>query len=793
MRRIITLLLAAAALLGSQALAEIIPIWSTGVAVPGEQVYLYLVETQQAGAQQDVFLIKENPKVKSATLRVQQARAGSNPLDPNRAMVEVLPIAIKPDRAGTLQVNDITVEYQSGRKETIPIPPLTVRPTSDIRWFSDPFPYGTLWHANITEGYVDQPVKASVKIFMPGDCDAPYPPQMQSVGVKIGNFRPAVGGIVAQIQAQIMPVTQAYAKGQNWRTANFIGEFTPFREGASDISGKILIIRSQGIFAITQQELPLPILSVSALPLPPNAPADFANTVGQYSITAKTSATSLAMNEAVEVEIAVHGTGNMEQLACPKPEDEINWKLVPATRKPLINETGETVGMVFSQLMRPTAEVGGLPAFGFSYFDPEAMEYKTAATQPIPLPWRKSNTAGSSQIVTAAAPPPAGSVPTEELTDIYGFIPLQTAGSSLDWPRWLWYLLYLPALLIFGWIAAKAVRRRIAAGAASRNREKELAALAAIPDSLGFLKAIGAYIESRVPQNARTPELQQILHRRDEEAFRPGASPEINTAERHAMMRSLRKALGRAGVAALLLLAALQPICQADNTAEQAYDDGQFSRAIEQLESTLKTHPSDHEQAVILYDIGNCQYRLGQPGKAALSYARALRHDPLLPEARANLGFIQRKEGAILPAASGVHGLFTLFNTRQLWLLTLVSTSALALCIALLALLKGRKKPWVHAGTAVAALLSLLCLIDWAYYATRVVPDAASLPPSDLAYVLARTTARTAADEAGGSVIELTPSTPVRLLARRSSWAYVETFTGSRGWVPASSIATLKE
>lgn len=793
MKRFFSFIATIVSLIGFATQADIIPIWSTGVAVPGEQVYLYLVESQ-SGAQQDVFFIKEAPTVKSATIRVQQARAGANPLDPNRAMVEVLPIAIKPDRAGEIRVSDITVDYQSGRKETISIPPLSVRPTSDIKWFSSPLPYGTLWHTNIKEGYVDQPVKASLKIFMPGDCDTPYPPQMQAVGVKTGNFRQAVEGIVAQVQSQTMPVTQAYAKGQNWRTADFIGEFTPFREGNSDIASKILMVRSQGFFSVAQQELPLPVLTVSALPLPPGAPADFANTVGQYSVSAKSAATALAMNEAVEVEITVKGTGNLEQLSCPKPEDEINWKLVPATRKPLVGANGETIGMVFSQLMRPTAEVRGLPAFGFSYFDPDAMEYKTASTKPIPLPWHETDAAGSGQLTVAAEAPPAGTVPVEELTDIYHFIPMEQTGSSLDLPRWMWLLLYLPALLVFGWMAAQAIRHRIAAGAADRAREKELAAVEATPDGLGFLKAMGAFIESHIPSHAQNPELQQILHRRDEEAFRPDAHPEVTQEERRTMMRCLRKALGRLGSSALLLLAALMPLCQADD-ASKAYDERQYSRALEQLEASHAAKGlSDREQAVILYNIGNCQYRLEQPGLAALYYTRALQLDPLFPEARANLEFIQRKEGAILPTPSGVHTLFTLLNCRQLWLATIICTAAFAFCLSLLLLRRREQhKPWLHACTVLFALFSILCALDWAYYATRPMPDASALPPEDLGCILSRTTARTSADEAGGSAIELTPSTPVRLLASRGSWAYIETFTGTRGWVPAQSVARVGE
>ena len=157
----------------SRLAAEIIPIWSTGVAVPGEKVLLYLVDTQSGS---DVFLLTEQPRVKSATVRVLQPKSGANPLDPKRAMVEVLPILITPDMSGQIEVEDITATYKSGKKETVKIPPLPVRPTSDIKWYNDPVVYGALWYTDIQDGYVHQPVKASLKLFMRSDCDMQFQP-----------------------------------------------------------------------------------------------------------------------------------------------------------------------------------------------------------------------------------------------------------------------------------------------------------------------------------------------------------------------------------------------------------------------------------------------------------------------------------------------------------------------------------------------------------------------------------------------------------------------------------------
>lgn len=782
MHRIISILILVWSL--CTAYAEVTPVWSTGVAVPGEQVVLYLVDAEVG---QDTFTLKEQPKSRLAMVQAQRPMMDANPLDANRAMVEILPILVRADKAGELQLENVVVEYRSGRRVEVKVPPLPVCSTADIKWYNTPVNYGALWYIPKQEGYVHQPVRVALKVFLPQDCYTGAMPQLHAVGVKLSPMSMAAQGVVAMVHNRLMEEPVAFARGQTWHTADFTGEFTPFREGNSDVTSQVLISRRRGFFVVGQEEVPLPTVSLSALPLPPGAPANFADAVGQYSVAAKTSATSLAMNEAVEVEITVRGTGSLQQLACPQPDDAADWKLVPATRKPIVAANGEIVGMVFSQLMRPVAEVGGVPSFSMSYFDPAAMAYKKASTAPMPLPWRETESAGA-ELVQAAAPPPAGSVPVAEMTDIYGFV-AQEYGTYHVLPRWLWYLLYLPALGILGYIGVRALLRGLARRAGDRERERELTAISREADATAFLKRIGAFIESRIPPQSMSPELEDILKQRDDEAFRPGAAPEVPPARRAAMLKSVRKALAALASKALLVVAALLSLASAADMdeAEKLYNARQYSKAQECLQQYAATMPNP----ALYYNQGNCYYRLGKPGMAALFYARALNSDPSFAEARANLAFIQRKEGAILPIRSGVDSVFTLLSCRQLWVATVVCTAALALCLALLLLLRGRRTPWITAGAALFALLSLLCALDWVYYITRETPDLSSLPPSDIAYITQSTPGRTAASEDASAVLQLPASTPVHLLALRGSWSYVQTTTGTRAWVPTASLEQL--
>ena len=761
------------------ALAEVVPVWSVDVAVPGEKVALYLVDTEVG---EDLFSIQKRPSVENAALEVMQHYAGANPMDPNRAAMEVYPLQIIPDAPGEVKVTELEVQYNSGRKENITVPPLPVLSQSQIQWKKNPVNFGVLWYTSTKDGYVHQPVKTAIKLLLPGGIDSAGAPQLSSVNVKVGTFQPTMQGVLAMVHNQAMGSTTAYAKGQIWRTVDFSGTLTPFREGNSDVAGKVILEQRQGFFTLMRAEAELPMLTIGALPLPPGAPANFADMVGEYTISASTNARTLAMHEAVEVEITVKGTGNLEQLECPKPDDAADWKLVPATRKPIVGPNGETLGMVFSQLLRPTAEVGGIPSFSFSYFDPKRMEYRQAATAPIPLQWKDTETHGSGiQHVAAAEPPPAGTVPVAEMTDIYGYMPRAMYGAVWSLPRWLWYLLYLPAGIILLTVVLNTLRHKMAAGAASRARDKELNELAARKDGLSFLKGVGAYIETHVEPGSMTPELQRIIDRRDEEAFRPDAQTSLSPQERNIIMKALRSISTKA----VLLLLCLAPFSQA-NTAQENYRGGQYSKAISQLEEATA-----YPDALRQYNMGNCYYRLGQPGQAVLRYARALQSDPGLKEARANLEFIQRKEGALLPSGSVTDEIFTLITPSQLWVLTTVSTAALALCVALLIARRGQQKPWLQTCTALSLLVSLLCAADWGYYTTRQTPDLSSLPPDNVAYVLKATELRTSADEKGAGIMKLPPSTPLQLLATRGSQSYVETFTGVRGWITAADAEPL--
>ena len=74
--------------------------------------------------------------------------------------------------------------------------------------------------------------------------------------------------------------------------------------------------------------------------------------------------------------------------------------------------------------------------------------------------------------------------------------------------------------------------------------------------------------------------------------------------------------------------------------ADSAYTADNFQEAAAAYQHVINTEGTSAE---ILYNLGNCYYRMGEFGKAILSYERALRLDPTSEDARNNLEFVNSK------------------------------------------------------------------------------------------------------------------------------------------------------
>lgn len=757
--------------------ADIVVQWGTDFLVPGEETSLLLINTEGSP-----ILPTKAPYADGASIQVRRGRALRSSAVPG-GMIYVLPMTVKADKPGELKIPDIPVEI-NGKPVSVSIPSEPVVSTAKIRWYDKPFVYGALWYSPNTEPYVNENVKVALKLFLPEGGSINNAPTLEKDGISADYILPE--GNTAN-----SPVT-VRLRGETWAVWDLTGDVSALREGDVSLAGKlfvtVMVTNSPGagiIFSRSQMvNITLPRMTLRALPLPPNAPADFENAVGRFTLSAKTDARSLALNEPVAVELTVRGEGNLSMIPCPIPDDAEQWKLYPASVEKNKNERNETVSVTFRQLMRPLAEVQAIPSFSLTYFDPIDSEYKKTETRPIALEWEVTPSVGfGGGSIPVAEPPPAGTVPVAEMTDIYGVVPAESMRNRYAVPLWLLSVFYIPALVLGFRLVYRIWKKRRAESADRRLRERELSRVGRESDPVAFLKGAGAFIETHVAPENMTEELKSVLRKRDEEAFRPEGGSKLSPAERKNILVCMRRALAKMPllVACFLLIGMASP---AETAAEKAYADGQYSEAVKLAQQADTSEDSAYSQ----YIMGNAYYRLGEPGKAALAYARALILYPGFAEARANLDFVWRKEGAVLPDAAVRNSYFAWLSFKQTKAVLIISGAALSFCLILMCLKRGRK----HIGLTFAAVLSVIVFVGSATGCFFYMSHADDLPemvsPDRLCYAIAPVSLRNAADSSAAEVIKLPASTPVRVLAVRGAWTYAETFDHTRGWVPTKDL-----
>lgn len=74
--------------------------------------------------------------------------------------------------------------------------------------------------------------------------------------------------------------------------------------------------------------------------------------------------------------------------------------------------------------------------------------------------------------------------------------------------------------------------------------------------------------------------------------------------------------------------------------ADSAYNNQDFVTAVRLYNRAIA---DDGVSAEVYYNLGNAYYRIGKLGRAVISYERALKLDPSMADARANLAFVNTK------------------------------------------------------------------------------------------------------------------------------------------------------
>lgn len=207
------------------------------------------------------------------------------------------------------------------------------------------------------------------------------------------------------------------------------------------------------------------------------------------------------------------------------------------------------------------------------------------------------------------------------------------------------------------------------------------------------------------------------------------------------------------------------------------YSQGKFNEARQAYQSVVA---SGNYSANLFYNLANTEFRLGDPGKAALNYERALVLEPSHPEARANLSFVRNQTGAKVAQRSWIDLLFIELSPSTYAIIAAIAGWAAVFCLVA-ALFKSPRQTLLLAAF-LGGLISAYSII-----AIRFLHKDASF-----AIITAkRSDARFAPMENATLVETLSAGSHVRVLTHSGAWVYCDLPNGNRAWLPSETIESI--
>jgi hypothetical protein len=142
-----------------------------------------------------------------------------------------------------------------------------------------------------------------------------------------------------------------------------------------------------GLFSPDQTLHSQPI-ELDVRPLPAGAPAGFGGAVGQYSLSSSLDSSQGTVGEPLAWRVTLSGLGNLTAVPDPTWPEMSGWRDFEskATVQTEVKDGKMGGSRSYERLLVPSvAGESVLPALEYVYFDPEAGQYQTSRTEPIPV------------------------------------------------------------------------------------------------------------------------------------------------------------------------------------------------------------------------------------------------------------------------------------------------------------------------------------------------------------------------------------------------------------------------
>lgn len=587
-----------------------------------------------------------------------------------------------------------------------------------------------------------------------------------------------------------------------------------------------------------------PAIDIQVDPLP-QKPTDFSGGVGCFSISSQLLNNTVKAGAPVTLRVVVGGNGNLKLIkqpvvTFPKDFDKYDPKVTDKTK---LTTNGLEGNMVYDFLVVPRNQGNyTIPAVSLTYYDTSSNMYKTVKTAPLTIKVEPGDGKGTSVTDYSAV----------QQTDIKpikqgGYDTIDTEKLFFGSTSFLLWLL-LPFVLFVALVAIfhkKAVenadivgKRGKRANKVATKRLKTAYKLLTAGKQNEFydevLRALWGYVGDKLnmpveqlsrenisdqlaAHNINAEIIEKFISALDEceyERYAPGSaegnmtktydSAMIAITEIDGVLRDKMVKRNSGDTVRIILLFVV--LCfsgfvnasvdtaksqQGDSseTAAAAYVKGDYQQAAECYTKLLKVG----ESAELYYNLGNCEYRLGNITQSIIAYERALRLNPGDSDTRYNLQFLRGKTiDKVVPVdemffVTWYHSLQNLMSIDA-WAILAVSAFVLALILILVYLFGSnillRKIGFF--GALVGLLIFVLGLL-FAYQ--RKV----ALSEHNIAIVLTPTlNVKATPAESSSDAFVIHEGTRLTITdSSMNAWYGVRLDDGKEGWLPKNSVEVI--
>lgn len=587
-----------------------------------------------------------------------------------------------------------------------------------------------------------------------------------------------------------------------------------------------------------------PAIDIQVDPLP-QKPADFSGGVGRFSISSQLLSNTVKAGAPVTLRVVVGGNGNLKLIkqpvvTFPKDFDKYDPKVTDKTK---LTTNGLEGNMVYDFLVVPRNQGNyTIPAVSLTYYDTSSNLYKTVKTAPLTIQVEPGDGNGTSVTDYSAV----------QQTDIKpikqgGYDTIDTEKLFFGSTSFLLWIL-LPFVLFVALVAIfhkKAVenadivgKRGKRANKVATKRLKTAYKLLTAGKQNEFydevLRALWGYVgdklnmpveqlsrenisEQLAAHNINAEIIEKFISALDEceyERYAPGSaegnmtktydSAMIAITEIDGVLRDKMVKRNSGDTVRIILLFVV--LCfsgfvnasvdtaksqQGDSseTAAAAYAKGDYQQAAECYTKLLKVG----ESAELYYNLGNCEYRLGNITQSIIAYERALRLNPGDSDTRYNLQFLRGKTiDKVVPVdemffVTWYHSLQNLMSIDA-WAILAVSAFVLAL-ILILAYLFGSNILLRKIGFFGALVGLLIFVLGLLFAYQRKV----ALSEHNIAIVLTPTlNVKATPAESSSDAFVIHEGTRLTITdSSMNAWYGVRLDDGKEGWLPKNSVEVI--